>query len=159
MARTRWVMIVEVVLGSLLATLCLLPFLLFGGVGVRFAILATLADPSLPLFSGLAMVLPQLTLILWIASAAAGVAALWVAILGPEEEADFRPGVRLMLIAGLLLWGLAASRWLWVMSRREPAYTALTWATWLAVLLGPLVVGARHVWILGLPRRGLPSTT
>src|SRR5438876_10096537 len=159
MARTRWVMIVEVVLGPLLATLCLLPFLLFGGVGVVFAILATLADPSLPLSSSLAMVLPQLTLMLWIASAAAGVAALWVAILGSDGEADFRPGVRLMLVACLLLGGLAASRWLWMMSRREPAYSALTWATWLALLLGPLVVGARYVWILGLPRRRRRGTT
>ena len=159
MTRARWVTIVEVVLGPLLATLCLLPFLLFGGVGVAFAILATLTDPSLPLSSSLAMALPQLTLTLWIASAAAGVAALWVAILGSEEEADFRPGVRLMLVAGLLLGGLAASRWLWMMSRREPAYSALTWATWLALLLGPLVVGARYVWILGLPRRRRRSTT
>jgi hypothetical protein len=148
MARTRWVTIVEVVLGPLLATLCLLPFLLFGGVGIAFSILATLTDPSVPLSSSLAMVQPQLMLILWISSAAAGVAALWVAILGPEEEADFRPGVRLMLVACLLLGGLAASRWLWTMLRREPAYTASTWATWLALLLGPLVVGARHVWVL-----------
>ena len=148
MTRTRWLTIVEVVLGPLLATLCLLPFLLFGGVGVAFSILATLTDPSVPLPSSLAMVRPQLTLILWISSAAAGVAALWVAILGPEEEAGFRPGVRLMLVACLLLGGLAASRWLWVMLRREPAYSALTWATWLALLLGPLVVGARHAWAL-----------
>ena len=64
MTRARWVTIVEVVLGPLLATLCLLPFLLFGGVGVAFAILATLTDPFLPLSSSLAMALPQLTLTL-----------------------------------------------------------------------------------------------
>jgi hypothetical protein len=85
----------------------------------------------------------QLALVPWVFCAAAGVAALWAAILRDEERVD-DPRVRLALVAGLLLGEFAALRWLWVMAHQEPGSRVQTWAVWLALLLGPSLIGARH---------------
>jgi hypothetical protein len=46
-------------------------------------------------------------------------------------------------LAGGLLLGLpAAGRWLWIMAAGGRNYDTLTWAVWLVLLVGPLVLGS-----------------
>jgi hypothetical protein len=146
--------IAEIIFGPLLATVFLVPFLTAGAMGVGFAILATLAEPSQQLSARFKTVQPQLMLIAWAVGAVVGVVALWVSILRREEESDYHKQTRLILVACLLLGEVAALRRFWVMVHLEPAYGVLTWATWLCLLLGPILVSARQIWRLALsPRR------
>jgi len=55
---------------------------------------------------------------------------------------------RRWLAAGLLLGLLAAGRWLWTMVAGGHSYDALTWAVWLALLLGPFVLGSYYFLLL-----------
>jgi hypothetical protein len=144
---------IEVVFGPLLATLFLVPMLIAGALGVGFSILATLADATRPLSSRLELVQSQAALIGWVAAGVAGVSALWIVVLRRGEEAGYGPIARLMLVAGLLAGVAAGARWLWLMLLHKPGYGALTWATWLALLLGPLVISVQRVWVLVLARR------
>jgi hypothetical protein len=137
-------MVAEVVLGPLLATLFLIPLLLAAAIGIGLSVVATLADSSQSLSGRLEAVRPQLMLVLWAACAAVGVSALWAAILRREEHA-YDSRLRFILFAGILLGEIAALGWLWVMTRQEPGYGTYTWAVWLALLLGPMIVGARYM--------------
>lgn len=146
-------MVAEVVLGPLLATLFLIPILLAGAIGVGLSTVATLADTSQSMSARLEALRPQLKLVLWVACAAVGVSALWVAILRREEHV-YDSRVRFSLLAGILLGELAALRWLWVMMHQDPGYGIRTWAVWLALLIGPLIVGARYMITLVFQHRG-----
>lgn len=141
--RRSVAVVAEVVFGPLLPTLFLIPFLYAAVLGVGFSIAAALADTSQLVSAKLASVRSQLALVFWVFGAAAGVAALWAAVLRDEEQVD-DPRVRLALLAGLGLGEIAALRWLWLMAHQEPAHGVQTWAVWLALLLGPSIIGARH---------------
>jgi hypothetical protein len=130
----------EVALGLAPATFLLLPFLLAGALGTVLAAA-----------SGGAIHLATATLIAWALAGAAGIAALWVAVLS-DGTAGNGPRARLTLTLGLLLGMAAAARWVWVMCTSGHRYGAVTWAVWLALLGGPLVVaGFRLAQLWGSP--------
>ena len=153
MTTRHWLTIAEIIFGPLMATVFLVPFLTAGAIGVGFAILATLTDPSQELSARFETVQPQLMLIAWAVGAVVGLVALWISSLRRGDASDYRKQTRLILVASLLLGEAAALRWFWVMVHLEPEYGVLTWATWLCLLLGPILVSARHIWSLALSTR------
>ena len=138
----RWV---QVVIGPLPATVLLLPILLAGGLGVIFALAAALVEPGATAASRWAAASSSARLLGWIAAADAGVVALWVVALAGSPDALKRTGARWWLVAGLGLGLVAAARWLALMSRAGHGYDAATWALWLGLLVGPVLLGTYYL--------------
>ena len=121
---------VEAVLGLAPATFVLLPFLFVGGLATAMAVIANGAvDRGSAVLFG------------WILAGVLGIAALWVVVLGDGAGHVGRRS-RLLLAIGLLLGMAAAVRWLWVMGTSVHRYGPATWAVWLVLLGGPLVVAS-----------------
>jgi hypothetical protein len=70
------------------------------------------------------------------------VLALWMVALAEPPARLRQSPARQWLAVGLLLGLLAAGRWLWTMVAGGHNYDALTWAVWLVLLVGPLVLGS-----------------
>jgi hypothetical protein len=153
-AVSRVRLFVEIILGPLPATLLVLPFAMAGAAGTAFAAAAILADRAIPFSSRLMMLRGPGELMLWILSAVLGLSALWFAVLADEMEVPHRSRLRVVLILGLLVGIAAAVRWLFVMGRSGENYGRATWVTWIVLLLGPIVVGARHLFLLVTRRSG-----
>jgi hypothetical protein len=134
----RWL---RVLFGPLPATALLLPVLFAGGWGSAVALVAGLFEPGRSSAERWdAVTGPALTMA-WVVAAGVGVAALWIAVLADEPATLRQAPVRRWLVAGLSLGVLAAGRWLWFMAYGGHGYDRLTWGLWLALLLGPLVIG------------------
>ena len=135
----------QVVIGPLPATILLVPLLFAGGLGAGIALLATLFDPSRSAAELWATVASTGTILGWIAAGGVGVLALWAVVL-EKNPAFLRQGVvRWPLVIGLALGLIAATRWIWAMAAIRHSYGAMTWAVWLALLLGPVVLGGYHL--------------
>jgi len=81
-------------------------------------------------------------------AAGVGVLALWVAVLA-ESPATLRAARgRWWLAAGLLVGIVAAGLWLVPFTRAAPGYGPATWAVWLGLLVGPLVLGIYYLGLL-----------
>ena len=141
----RWV---RVLLGPLPATLLLLPVLFAGGLGAGIALVAGLVAPGRTAAERWAAVSASGPILAWIAGAGMGVLALWVVVLAESPAVLRRMPARWWLAAGLLLGGLAAARWLWVLAMGGHSYGALTWAVWVVLLVGPLVLGSYYLAVL-----------
>jgi len=141
--RLRKVM--EVALGLVPATFLLLPLLLAGALGTAMTTVAggTLDWATCLLFG-------------WAMAGVLGTAALWVVVLN-DGGAGLGPGRRLMLAVGLLLGMAGAARWIWVMGTNGHRYGAATWAVWLVLLGGPLVVASLRLPQLWNSHRGEAS--
>ena len=134
----RWL---RVLFGPLPATVLLLPLLFAGGLGAAVALIAALVEPGrLPAERWDGVTAPAL-IVAWVAAAGVGVAALWIAVLADEPATLRQTPARWWLVAGLSVGLLAAGRWLWVMAYGRHSYDHLTWGLWLALLLGPVVIG------------------
>jgi hypothetical protein len=109
-----------------------LPFLFAGALGVATSAVA-----------GGAINLATAMLIGWALGGALGgalgIAALWVAVLS-DGGANLGQPSRLVLAIGLVLGMAVAARWLWVMGTNGHRYEATTWAVWVLLLGGPVVV-------------------
>ena len=138
----RWI---RILLGPLPATLVLLPFLVVGGVGTVLAILAGLVAHGHTLDESWRDLMGAMPILLWVAAAVVGLLALWIAVLA-ESPAALRaaPG-RWWLAAGLLVGVMAAAPWLWPFPRAAPGYGPTTWAVWIALLGGPIVLGLYYL--------------
>jgi hypothetical protein len=147
-AVSRVRLFVEIILGALPATLLVLPFAMAGAAGTAFAAAAILADRAIPFSARLMMLRGPGELLLWISSAVLGLSALWFAVLADEMEVPHRSRLRVALILGLLVGIVAAVRWLFVMGQNSENYGRATWVTWIGLLLGPIVVGTRHLFLL-----------
>jgi len=135
--------ILEVVLGLAPVTL-VLPFLFIGGLGTALAVIR-----------GGAVDWATIVLVGWVIAGMLGIATLWVVVL-TEATATSGRNRRLLLSLGLLLGMAAALRWLWVMGTGRHRYGAGTWAVWLLLLGGPLVVaGARLARLWSSSQSGL----
>ena len=145
MRKERAITVLEIALGLLPATVVLLPLLVAGATGAAFAGAMILADRSRPFSVRLTMVLPPVGIILWVLSAALGMAALWVSVLARKMVAH-KSRARVLLAVCLLCGSVAAILWLYVMSRAS--YDVKTWAIWGGFLAGPLIVSTRHVFLL-----------
>jgi hypothetical protein len=141
----RWMLIL---VGPLPATVLLLPFLFAGGLGEAIALGAALVDHRRSGAERWATVATTGTILLWVAAAAAGVLALWVAVLAGPGTDFSQTRLRWWLVAGLMLGLFAAARWLWTLASIGRSYDALTWARWLGLLAGPLVLGGYYVVLL-----------
>jgi len=120
--------LVEVVFGLAPATFLLFPFLLAAVLGTALAVV-----------SGGAMNLATAMLIAWALAGAVGIAALWVVVLS-GNAANLGRSARVVLSVALLLGLSAAMRWIWVTWTSGHRYGAMTWAVWLLLLGGPIVV-------------------
>ena len=140
---TKWRrrQVLEIVFGLAPATFFLLPFLLIGAFGMVMAEIA-----------GGTMDWALAGQIFWALAGVAGVAALWVVVLG-NGSARLAGNSRLAITAGLLLGILSAVRWLWWASTSGHRYDAATWAVWLALLAGPLLVASTRLTQLWSPSR------
>ena len=138
----RWA---HVLIGPLPASVLLLPMLLAGGLGVAIALAAALFGPGASAASRWAAASGSAKLLAWMAAADAGVVALWVVALAGSPDAYRRTRARWWLVTGLGLGLVAAVRWLAVMNRGAHAYGASTWALWLALLAGPVVLGTYYL--------------
>jgi len=138
----RWL---RVLLGPLPATVVLLPLLFAGGLGAAVALVTALVRPGqLPGERWESVTGPAL-MVGWVAAAAIGVAALWFAVLADEPATLRQAPARWWLVGGLSIGLLAAGRWLWVMGFGGHSYDPLTWGVWLALLMGPLVLGVYYL--------------
>jgi hypothetical protein len=141
----RWV---RVLLGPLPATVVLLPMLFAGGVGATIALVAGLVAPGSSAGARWAAVMATGPILVWVVAAGVGVLALWAVVLA-DSPAVLRQGpARWWLAAGLVLGGLAAGRWLWVLAMGGHSYGPVTWVVWLVMLLGPLVLGTYYLGVL-----------
>lgn len=138
----RWV---RVLLGPLPATAILLPLLFAGGLGTAIAVLAWLVEPGRSTAQWWDTVSSTGLLLAWMAAAGLGVMALWVAVLAESPEALRESPARWRLVAGLLLGLVAAGRWLWTMAAGRHSYDTATWAVWLVLLVGPVVLGTYYL--------------
>jgi len=84
----------------------------------------------------------------WIAAAGIGVLALWIVVLAEPRAAHSQARLRWWLAAGLLIGLLAAARWLATIAGSGHTYSLLTWAVWLGLLFGPLVLGTYYLVLL-----------
>jgi hypothetical protein len=141
----RWM---RVLLGPLPATILLLPVLFAGGLGAAIGLLAVLIEPGRSAAERWSSVASAGVVLAWVAAAGVGVLALWLAALIESPAALKQAPARWWLAAGLLLGLLAAGRWLWTMVAGGHSYDALTWAVWLGLLVGPLVLGTRYLVLL-----------
>jgi len=150
MRKGRAITVLEIAFGLLPTTVILLPLLMAGAMGAAVAAVVMLADGSKPFSTRLIMVLPPAGIVLSVLTATLGMLALWVAVLG-REEVDHRPRARVVLVTCLVCGSVAALRWLYVMARES--YDLKMWATWIGFLGGPLIVSARHLFLLVMKRR------
>jgi hypothetical protein len=74
-------------------------------------------------------------------------------VLAEPPEALREAPARWGLAAGLLLGLVAAGRWLWTMAAGRHNYGTSTWAVWLMLLVGPVVLGSYYLVLLARPRR------
>lgn len=84
----------------------------------------------------------------WVAAAGVGALALWVVVLADSPTVVRQARLRWWLIAGLVLGLLAATRWLATMMGGGHSHDAHTWAVWLGLLIGPLVLGTYYLVLL-----------
>src|SRR5262245_6104431 len=152
MDKRRIIVAFEVVLGLLPATVVLLPLLMAGAGGFAIAILAILAGGAKPLSARLTMALPPVGIVLWVLSSGLGMLALWISVLGRETVAH-QPGLRAGLIGCLLGGTVAAILWLFVMGMGRGSPGLLTWAIWIGLLGGPLIVSMRQLFLLVMNRQ------
>ena len=96
---------------------------------------------------------PLAGLLFWAASAMVGVVALWAAVLDSDDLIDGEPGLRWLVVVGLVLGLVAASRWLYMMASGRETYDQRTWALWILMLAGPILVGLRRLLMLITGRR------
>jgi hypothetical protein len=141
----RWL---RVLLGPLPATLLLVPVLLAGGLGTVMALVTGVAAPGQTPAERWVALTGTLPLLLWMAAAVVGVLALWVAVLAGSPAALRAGPARWWLAAGLLVGVMAAGRWLWLLAAGPHGYGAGTWALWLLLLAGPLVLGIYYLGVL-----------
>jgi len=144
--------VLEVALGLLPATVVLLPLLMAGAGGSAIAVLAILADGAKPFSMRLTTALLPVGIVLWVLSAALGMLALWISVLGHETVAH-QLRVRVGLVACLLGGSVAAILWLYVMGAGRGSPGLLGWAIWIGLLGGPLIVSARHLVLLLMNQR------
>lgn len=141
----RWV---KVVLGPLPATVLLLPLLFAGGLGAAIALLSVLFDPARSAAERWATVVSTGVVLVWVAAAGLGVLALWLVVSAETPTALREAPARWWLAAGLAIGLIAAGRWLWTMAAGGHSYGTQTWAIWLGLLLGPLVLGGYYLVLL-----------
>ena len=133
--------VVEVVVGLGPATFFLFPFVL---VGVLAMVLAEIA--------GGAIDWARAGQIFWALAGAAGIVGLWVVVLN-DGAGRLGPGARLALTGVLLLGIVSGVRWLAKMAMSGHRYEATTWAVWILLLGGPIVVASlRSVQIWSSPQ-------
>lgn len=138
----RWI---RILLGPLPATLVLLPFLIVGGVGTVLATLVGLGARGRTLDESWRELAGTLPILLWVAAGVVGLLALWIAVLA-ESPATLRAApFRWWLAAGLLVGVVAAGLWLWPVMTTAPGYGPATWAVWIALLAGPIVLGIYYL--------------
>ncbi len=136
----RWLL---VIIGPLPATVLLLPLLFAGGLGAAIAFATGLLQPNRSPAERWAMVSASGMILGWVAAAGVGVLALWLVTLA-EEAALRKSPARWLLAAGLLIGLVAACRWLWIMGIGGDSYGPQTWAVWLGLLVGPIVLGGYY---------------
>jgi hypothetical protein len=141
----RWV---RVLLGPLPATVLLLPLLFAGGLGAAIGLLAVLVESGRSATERWATVTSTGVVLAWVAAAGVGVLALWLVVLAEPPAALKQAPARWWLAAGLFLGLIAAARWLWTMAAGGHSYGTQTWAVWLALLVGPLVLGCYYLVLL-----------
>jgi hypothetical protein len=138
----RWL---RVILGPLPATMLLMPLLFAGGLGAAAGLVAVMVQPGPSLAERWSNLLTPMTMLAWIAAAAAGVLALWLVVLA-GTPADVRQSpLRWWVAGGLAVGVFAAARWLWLMAAGTHAYGGATWGLWIVLLVGPLVLGGYYL--------------
>ena len=149
----RWL---RLVLGPLPATLLLVPMLLAGGLGGAIALGTALTRPGRSTAERWGDAASNGMFLAWIAGAAVGLLALWIMVLAEPTMSTRPPLARWVLTAALMAGVVAAGRWLWVMAASRHDYDTRTWALWLVMLVGPIVLGLYYVVLLvrGGPGRG-----
>lgn len=135
----------RVLLGPLPATVLLLPLLFAGGLGSAIALVTGLLQPNRPPGERWALVSTSGVILAWVAAAGIGVLALWLVTLAEEPTHLRKYPSRWLLAAGLLIGLVAAGRWLWIMALGGHSYDSETWAVWLTLLSGPVVLGIYYL--------------
>jgi hypothetical protein len=151
----RWL---RLVLGPLPATLLLLPMLLAGGLGGAIALRTALTAPGRSTAERWSDATSNGMFLAWIVAAAVGLMGLWIVVLAESTVTTRRPLARWALTVALLAGVVAAARWLWLMAASRHDYDARTWALWLVMLVGPILLGLYYVILLvrGDPGTGTP---
>jgi hypothetical protein len=137
-------------LALLPSTLILGPLLLYGGVGMVFAMIGSARTPGA---AGGWIVLPMLGLLGQMWAGALSIASLWVPLLVGVESVRQKPVLRWTIIA-LLLLGLAdAAHFLLGAggASAEIRSSATSILMWAAILGLPMLVGARDLYLLVTP--------
>jgi len=146
--RTPWTPIRWVELVALLpSTLILGPLLLYGGVGMVFAMIGATSTPGA---AGRWIMLPMLGLLgqMWVG--ALSIACLWVPLLVGVESVRQKPVLRWTIIALLLLGMADVAHFLLGAGGASAEIRSSTTSIlmWAAILGLPMLVGARSLYLL-----------
>ena len=149
--RTPWTLIRWIELAALLpSTLILGPLMLYGGVGMVFAMFGAVGTPGAP---ARWIMLPMLGLLVQMWVGAASIASLWVPLLVGVESLRQKPVLRWTIVS-LILFGLAdAAHFLLGAGDAHSGITssATSILMWSAMLGLPMLAGARYLYLLVTP--------
>jgi hypothetical protein len=148
-SKTSWVEIISL----LPCTLILGKLLLVGLLGMMFILGAWATGPSHPAggwrvgLGGIALFL------LLMISGLAGLVGAWTAVLRGAERLRERAGLRWAAVVCLVLGMVAGGYWLvWMdTSRSTTEAGAWGWLFWSVLVLVPMAVGARQIYLLLRP--------
>jgi hypothetical protein len=142
------------------ATCFLLPLLVAGAFGSLIALITIASESSTPFRHRLfGMILPA-TIVCWVGAAALGMLAAWIVVFEQTMDSlSYSRRQRYAYLVCLFLGEIAGMGWLFVMFTQQRGNNAGSWAVWLALLVGPLVVGLHHSFrLLRNPGRAEPNT-
>jgi hypothetical protein len=125
----------------------------FGIVTCLIVLAAGLLIPGAAFKARLHDAVPVMALLLMMLAAAAGLGSLWLTILFGPDWVRERATRRITILLALTL-GIAAVVY-WFAQLDIPPHDAgsgKALLVWAALVLGPLVVAAKHVYILSIPR-------
>jgi hypothetical protein len=161
-SRTGWPPIRWIELAAVLpATVALGPLMLYGGVGMVFAMIGAVSTHGA---TGWWIILPMVGLLgqMWVG--ALSIACLWIPLLIGVETLRQKPVLRWMIIS-VLVFGLVDAAYFLLVAggaSKEIRSSATSILMWAAMLGLPMLVGARYVYLLltrPVPLSALPRSS
>lgn len=149
MQRSKWKW-VEIA-GLLPCSLVLAPLIAFGLLAMVLVAGQWATNTSQPGAVRMAGLSLGASVLLLMAAALAGLVGTWAAVLMGADRLRQKPRQRWAVVGCLVLGMVAAGSWLaWMASQRhgKELLDAGGWVVWVVLLVPPLAVGARQIYLL-----------
>jgi hypothetical protein len=140
-------LVARIVLGPLLPTVFLLPLFLAISVGLVLSVIAGREASSVGShsYAGTSSIVG---LGVFLGAAIIGLAALWTAVLFDSTRPKTLKA-RWLIVTGLVIGLVAAGKWVSHLALSGNHYGITTWAVWMALLGGPIVLSLYYIILFG----------